>query len=352
MSEHIRKYWFIRLLLYPLSVLYGIITDFRNFFYTHGLFKVSGFDVPIISIGNIVAGGTGKTPFTMLCIDLLNDRYRQLVVVSRGYGRKSKGVQVVSDGRGHIISAEQGGDEPVMIARKYPKIPVIVSEERIRGISRATEDFNADLILLDDAFQHRKVARNCDLVLISAARVLNDERMLPLGDLRERLINLKRADLVVLNNSQGNLSDQDLALLNEHYTKPVFDCFFKPSELVDSRFEKIADISDLKDKSVYVFCAIAGPEKFLTMLQEFGIIVKKYKFYPDHHPYTESDFEQIKNDSQAFNCDYIITTEKDMVKIQPSTFKEVALGAVSLEGEVSDRKTFVDKLNQFIDIKI
>jgi tetraacyldisaccharide 4'-kinase len=347
----IRKYWIMKLLLYPFSVLYGIITGLRNIFYRSRLFKVHRFEVPVISIGNIVAGGTGKTPFTMLCIDLLKDQYQRIVIVSRGYGRTSKGLQVVSDGKGTIVPVETGGDEPVMIARKYPKTPVIVSEIRSKGITRAVETFKADLILLDDAFQHRQVSRNCDLVLISSGRTLRDERLLPLGDLRERLKDLKRADIVMLNKSQGNLDDRDLDLLNIIYKGPVFDCFFRPAALVDSQFKKIADIGILKDKAIYVFCAIARPEKFIGMLTDLGAKVQKTRIYSDHHHYTESDLEQIRSEYQRLKCDFLITTEKDMVKIESANFKELDLVAVSLVGEVSNAKTFVDKLNQFIDIK-
>jgi tetraacyldisaccharide 4'-kinase len=352
MLKDIRKYWFIRLLLYPLSVLYGIITDLRNFLYTQRIFKVQDFDVPVISIGNIIAGGTGKTPFTMLCIDILWEQYQKMVIVSRGYGRKSKGLQVVSDGQGKIVTAEIGGDEPVMIARKYPRVPVIVAANRSEGIHQAIKTFKANLILLDDAFQHRQVARNCDLVLIHCLRNLSAERMLPLGDLREKLSHLKRADIVMLNNSEGNLSERDLDLLNRIHTGPTFDCYFRPQYLVNSDLEKIAEIKVLRDKAVYIFCALAGPEKFIEMLKKMGVIIQKIRIYPDHYAYTFEDLKQIQHEYMALECDYLVTTEKDMVKLDISVFKVFKPVAVGLKGEVSNTNSFIDKLNQFIDIKI
>ena len=352
MIKDIRKYWIIRLLLYPFSILYGLITDLRNIFYNYRIFKIRKFNVPIISIGNIIAGGTGKTPFTMLCIDLLKEKYQNIVIVSRGYGRDSKGLQVVSDGKGSILPATMGGDEPVMIARKYPQIPVIVAEVRTEGIDKAIQTFNPDLILLDDAFQHRRVARNCDIVLINGMRNLIAERLLPVGDLRERISNLKRADFVILNKSQGDLSDQDTIFLDRLYKGPVFYCFFRPKVLVNSRFQKIDDISILSGKPVYVFSAIAGPEQFKNMLIDIGAKVIKVRIYPDHYYYTRSDFEQIRDEYQTLNCQYLITTEKDLVKIDTPFFKELSLVGVGLDGELSNAKTFAEKLNQFIDIKI
>jgi tetraacyldisaccharide 4'-kinase len=332
--------------------MYGVITDIRNLLYTHRIFKIRKFDVPIISIGNIVAGGTGKTPFTLLCIDLLKEQYKRIVVVSRGYGRDSKGLKVVSDGRGNILPAAIGGDEPVMIARKYTQVPVIVSEDRSDGIEIAIHNFKADLILLDDAFQHRQAARNCDLVLINGNRNLKNERLLPLGDLRERLFNLKRADMVILNKSREDLSNRDVNFLESLYKGPVFDCFFRPAALVNSRMEKIAEITALKDKPVYVFSAIAGPEKFIDMLMKIGAVVKRDRTYPDHYYYKPADLEQIRKEYQTLNCDYLITTEKDLVKIDTALLRDLEPVAVSLEGQLSDGKSFTEKLNRFIDIKI
>ena len=162
-----------------------------------GCFSVSVFPVPVISVGNIIAGGSGKTPFTMLLIPMLSERYKRIAVISRGYGRKSKGLRIVSDGKGRVIQAEDGGDEPVMIARKYPNQVVIVSEKRAPAIREAIDTYGAELIVLDDAFQHRWVYRNCDIVLIGDARLMLNEAFLPAGNLRENPFDLKRAQIIV-----------------------------------------------------------------------------------------------------------------------------------------------------------
>jgi len=351
MTKDLRKYWIIKLLLYPFSVLYGIIIDSRNLLYTHRIFNIRRYDVPIISIGNIIAGGTGKTPFTMLCIDLLGNQYQHIVIVSRGYGRDSKGVFVVSDGQGNIQPTQMGGDEPVMIAKKFPKIPVIVAEVRTEGIDQAIKTFKTDLILLDDAFQHRRVARNCDIVLLNGRRCLGSERLLPVGDLREKIRNLSRADIVVVNKSHGNPVEEDVKLLDNIFKGPVYECIFRPAVLVNNRFQKTDDANVLKDKKIYAFTAIANPEQFKNMLTKIGAEVIKLGVYPDHYYYSSSDFEQIRDEYQTLECQYLVTTEKDLVKINPVIFKDLNLVGVGLEGELDNPISFVEKLNQYIDIK-
>ena len=352
MKKDLRKNRIIKILLNPFSFLYGLITDLRNIFYNHRFIKIKQYNIPIISIGNIIAGGTGKTPFTMLCINLLRDKYHNIVVVSRGYGRHSKGVLVVSDGKGNIQQAQMGGDEPVMISKKYPDIPVVVAEVRTEGIDLAINTFKADLILLDDAFQHRRVGRNCDIVLLNGRRCLGAEQLLPVGDLREKLRNLKRADIVVVNKSQGNPREEDVKLLNNIFKGPVYDCSFKPTVLVNTRFQKIDDAIVLKGKRVYAFTAIASPEQFKNMLINIGAEVIKLRAYQDHYYYLSSDFEQIRDDYIALECQYLVTTEKDLVKINSIIFKDLNLVGVGQEGELGNPISFLEKLNQFVDIKI
>jgi tetraacyldisaccharide 4'-kinase len=351
MVEDLRKYWIIRLLLYPFSVLYGVITDLRNILYDFQFVRVEKFGIPIISIGNLTSGGSRKTPFTMLCIDLLKDHYQNIVIVSRGYGRNSKGLYIVSDGQGNIQSPTVGGDEPVMMALKYPQVPVIVAEIKSEGIKKAIQFFQADLILLDDAFQHRRVARSCDIVLINSLRKLSGERLLPLGDLREKIINLKRADIIILNRSRKDFYDQNINVLSRIYQGHVFECTFRPKILVNFRLQKVDNIKVLNGKKVCIFSAIAEPEQFKNMIIDIGARPVKVYSFPDHYDYTPSDLGEIKTECRDLNCQYLVTTEKDMVKIDPAVFKDLNFVAIALEGELNDRKTFVEKLNHFIDIR-
>lgn len=350
--KKIRKYWWVKILLYPFAVVYGLITDLRNYFFDLGLFKIIHFDIPIISIGNITAGGTGKTPFTMLCLELLKSRYQKIVVVSRGYGRKTKGLRVVSDGGSEILTPGEGGDEPVMIARKFPDIAVIVSEKRAGGVKKAIELFDARIILMDDAFQHRWVERRCDIVLINGSRSLEKERLLPLGDLRERVKNLKRADIVVINETYGQPSDRDAEYLENRYKGPVFSCQFEPTILVDSSLHNVSHLETLKHEKILAFTAIADPEQFQAMLAANGITVSRLISYPDHYAYSAETMQEIAVIAKKTGCNYILTTEKDLVKIDAEYFSDFQLVAVRLSGRLNNAEGFLKKLSQFIDIKI
>jgi tetraacyldisaccharide 4'-kinase len=175
--------------------------------------------------------------------------------------------------------------------------------------------------------------------------------MLPVGDLREKIRNLSRADIVVVNKSYGNFGEDDLKLLDNIFKGPVYECIFKPTVLVNTRFQKTDDASVLKGKKIYAFTAIANPEQFKNMLLEIGAEVVKLSAYPDHHYYSTSDFEQIRDAYQALECQYLVTTEKDLVKINPDIFKDLNLVGVGLGGELSESNSFLEKLNQYIDIK-
>ena len=194
----IRKIKLLLPFLFLGSVLYRLITDIRNLLFDLSIFKIHKFNIPIISVGNITSGGTGKTPFILYLIEKLSQHRNNIVVLSRGYGRDSKGIQVVSDGDGNIVGKDIGGDEPVLIATKFPKIPVLVSEKRYLGIEQAIQKFDAQLILLDDAFQHRYVKRDCNIVLVDANQPVQEDNILPLGNLREKKSNLNRTDIIVI----------------------------------------------------------------------------------------------------------------------------------------------------------
>ena len=332
-------------------MLYGLITELRNISYDLQLFRVRKYGIPVISIGNIIAGGSGKTPFTMLCIDLLKDKYPNMVIVSRGYGRESKGLSVVSDGQGTIQPPTLGGDVRNNNAMGLYLMRHGQIQKAEPYFRKAIETFTADLILLDDAFQHRSVFRNCDILIINGLRQLNAERLLPLGDLRERVISVKRADIIILNNSQNDPQLRNKNYLDRFYQGPLFECKFQPKRLVNSQLQKVDDIHVLDGKKVCIFSAIAVPEQFRNMMIEVGADPVMAYVFPDHHYYSPSDLEEIGKGCRALNCQYLITTEKDIVKVDPAVFADLNFLAVGLEGMLNNSQTFVEKLNQFIDIK-
>jgi tetraacyldisaccharide 4'-kinase len=350
--KELRKYRFIRILLFPLSILYGWVTDLRNNLFNGHFLKVYHYPVPVISVGNITSGGTGKTPFTMLLIELLNSHFENIVVVSRGYGRKSSGLLVVSDGRGKVVPVAAGGDEPVMIARKYPQVPVIVSAKRGEGISKAIELFNADLVLLDDAFQHRRVARDCDIVLINGQQPLKSEWMLPLGNLRENLNNLTRSDMLVITHRDKKANYPDLSLLQRLAADKIFDCNFYPQALVDAQLKPCGKLEMLNGQPAFVFAAIAEPATFRQRLLKSGVIIKKFQSFPDHHWYSRAEMQKIRLEALQAECKYLLTTEKDLVKLDPAIFVDLNLVGISQKGVIKQADLFMNNLLRFVDIKI
>ncbi|TFH00548.1 MAG: tetraacyldisaccharide 4'-kinase [Calditrichales bacterium] len=348
--KSLREKKWAQILLIPFAFIYGWVIEMRNFCYHWRIFKTISFPVPIIAIGNITAGGTGKTPFTLFLLELLKSDFGRIVVISRGYGRESRGVRVVSDGQGAILRAVEGGDEPVMIARKCLNVPVIVAERRSKGIQTALEKFKPDLILLDDAFQHRQVARNCDIVLINQHYPLHQAHLLPRGNLREHVRNLSRADMVVITNSDGHPETTELKFLNRHFRGEIFTCRNHDDGLVDMWHKQTGDISHLAGEKAIVFAAIAEPEQFKNLLLAHDIAIADFLAFPDHHAYKKEDLADIYQRAKSRQCRYIITTEKDLVKIEKGVFQEINLVAVSLKISMPDMQKFRKYLLRYIDI--
>lgn len=352
MNNLIRQNFLVRLFFLPLSFIYRILTDIRNLFFKFGIFNIKRFDVPIISVGNITTGGTGKTPVVMALIDLLKNDFSQIIIISRGYKRKTRGLIVVSNGKGNYVTAEEGGDEPVLIARKYPGCPVIVSEKRSIAIEKAIELYNPDLIILDDAFQHRWVHRNCDIVLIKAQTDLRDERLLPIGSLRESLKNLNRSDLIVITNHRTDSDNKNTKYLKNRFSGPIFICETKPICLVNSDFSTSSDLSKLVNQDVIAFTGIADPLLFKKILIENNINIEDFIAYPDHHFYTDEDIRKIIASAEQNNCEIIITTEKDLVKLKNYNFNKYKFLGLSIKIDIICAQNLRQKILKFIDMKL
>lgn len=347
----IRKNIFLYPFLLFASMVYRLVTDIRNFFYNFGIFKTHQFNIPVISVGNISTGGTGKTPFIMYLIDKLNLQFKNIVVVSRGYGRESRGMQIVSDGKGKIVGTEIGGDEPVLIATKFPNIPVIVSEKRSNGISLAIKKFNANLVLLDDAFQHRNVHRDCDIVLVNAKFPVENDNLLPLGNLRENKRNLKRADIVLITKIDA---EESISHKMEYYHNFGVDIYlskyFKPMIYLAGS-PKESDIENINDKKFISFSGLADPQSFKSSLEKIGLTIVENIPFKDHNTYNENDIRKIMDIAHLHNCKNIITTEKDLTKLNPDTFDRFNLFVAAVKMNVKDEKNMFNKIQNCIDSK-
>ena len=248
---------FFQAILIPIGFLYGLILQIRNWLYDWGIFKSESFGVPIISVGNITAGGTGKTPFTIFLAGQLAGQFKKIAIVSRGYGRKTNGTQLVAADGQIYLSAEEAGDEPYQIARTISEVVVIVSEKRAAGIHLAVNKFQADLIILDDAFQHRSVKRDIDILLINALEPWQGNFPIPAGTLREFKFNYRRAQIVVFTNT-----DSDMVLPFKPDKRPFFKSSPQLKKVINLENRVVGTVSDFQSQKVLAFAGIAHPEYF------------------------------------------------------------------------------------------
>lgn len=312
----------IRLLLLPLSWMYGAITFLRNKFYDWGIFKTVEFSESIISVGNLSAGGTGKTPMIEYLIELFQDHYK-IATLSRGYKRKTRGFYLATSSS----TAADIGDEPLQFKQKYASLLVAVDANRKRGIEQLKALSNdLQLILLDDAFQHRKVRAGLSIVLSDYSNLYYTDRVLPAGNLREFASGIKRADIIIVTKTPPLISpiEKRIILKKIHlldYQRVYFSFIRYGDPIAINKEHKLPD--DVSKTAVLLLCGIANPtdlQKHLTPL----VHELKLLQYADHHDYTVQDMLEISAEFEKLPAaqKLIITTEKDYMRLQKSELDE------------------------------
>lgn len=281
-----------------LSWLYLLIIAIRNAFFDCGILKTTDIQTPVISVGNISVGGSGKTVLIEALVKTFLEHQKQPVVLSRGYGRRSKGLVLVANKDRVLVTPEVGGDEPVMIARNHPGVPVVVCADRIMGARFIETNFRPDVILLDDGFQHRKLHRDVNILILDTPD-LREEHMLPRGRLREPASAIGRANVVLYSKS----ANQPHSDANLH--------FEVSSHLLNAR--GISTPLDTLQKPIGLFAGIGNPQYFFDSLTMIIPSIQTTFSFPDHMSYTDLDYELIANQ----NCTSWITTQKDMIKLDP-----------------------------------
>ncbi len=305
---------FFRKILYPFSLLYGLITTVRNYLYNKNIFKSTQFKTPTIVVGNLSVGGTGKTPQVEYLIRLLQKIYR-IAVLSRGYKRKSKGFIIADE----TVTAEIIGDEPFQYYQKFPSLIVSVDADRRNGILQLKQlKSPPEIILLDDAFQHRKVEGGFNILLTSYKNLYVDDAMLPTGNLREKVSGAERAQAIIVTKCPNDLSEGlQFEITNKlnpaNHQKVFFTGIEYDSELKGN--SKI-NISDLAETEVLLVTGIANADPLKTYLKNQHVTFSHLK-YPDHHHFKNGDIAEIKSvfNSLHSNNKIVLTTEKDYVRI-------------------------------------
>ena len=294
----------------------------RNALYDRRRLRPRRLDGPVVSVGNLSAGGSGKTPFVLLLGELLKSRGVKFDVLSRGYGRKSRGVLLVDPGG----LPQQFGDEPLLIARRL-QVPVIVGEDRYEAGRFAESRLGAQLHLLDDGFQHRGLARDFDIVLVTPQDA--SDRLLPAGRLREPLSTLRRADAVVL---ASGASEDAFSLQGKSVWRV-----------------KRGIIAEGIPARPVVFCGIARPQNFLLQLRAANVEPAAQAFYRDHHAYNEKDVRELLELRQRSKAGGFVTTEKDAVNLGPYLSALAPLAVVPVRMELVDAANGIDTMLRKIE---
>lgn len=332
----------IRILLFPVAISYDLITRIRNLFFDLGIFSTTSFETPIIAVGNLSVGGTGKTPQIEYLIRLFLEKYK-VAVLSRGYGRSTKGfIQVNSKSNSLEV-----GDEPLQFYKKFENIAVAVDEKRVHGVQELlAQTAPVNLILLDDAFQHRAIKAGFYLLLTKYDELFVHDFLLPTGRLRESALGAKRADAIVVSKCPSDLKlkeqEQIIHALRRNFKGPIFFSSISYADHVQNNLDDHIPLSNLKNYEIVLVTGIAKPTPLLEFLQEKGIHFQHLKF-KDHHEFSTEDIEQIVNQFTSLKSDQkiILTTEKDFVRLEDQL---EALYYLEIQTKLLDKESDFNKL--------
>ena len=308
-------------LLTPLSYLYAAIVNIRNWIYDYRLLRSKRLPPTVISVGNITSGGTGKTPVVIWIARALVDGGYRPAILLRGYHREEKtpATYVVSDGREILASVETSGDEALMIARELPSVPVLIGKDRYETGCHALQRLKCDVLILDDGFQHRKLARDLDIVTVDATQPFGTKKLLPAGTLREPISALRRADLIMLTRvDMAESADEireDIATLAGD--TPIMESRHEPTRLYRLGIGEDIDFGVLKGKKLFAVCGIGNPGAFAETLRRYEPQKVDLLPFPDHHQYSRTDFVRIQREAKQTGADFIATTRKDELKLAP-----------------------------------
>jgi len=314
--------------LIPMSWLYGFTILLRNQLYNLGWIKITSFDKPIISVGNITLGGSGKTPLVIYIAQLILKNGKNPGIISRGYGRKSNGIQIVHDGKELLIDVDVAGDEPYLMAQVLEKVPVVVCENRSRGIRQLLDYYSVNVVIMDDAFQHRKVNRDLNIVTISANEKHGNYWLIPKGNLREPLKNMKRANLVIYTKTENYNTPDIHTKIQQNYKGTIINSSLEVvlMQYNTSGYHK----TPAPNKPLFAFCGIAEPDSFINYALKLGLKIEGRKWFRDHQDYNKTVIKQLSEQIRKSSSKYVVTTEKDLIKLPDSFLAEFEVYVIKI----------------------
>ncbi len=342
----------VKIILSPLCLLsffYGAAMRIRVWLYGQGFFPSHSLSAKVISVGNITLGGTGKTPFAAFLAEAAQARGLRAAVLSRGYkGNFSGPCGVVSNGEKILMTPRESGDESYLLARELKGVPVLVGRKRWISGNYAVEKFKSQVIILDDGFQHLSLKRDINLLLLDAQNLFGNGWVFPRGSLREPLNQVKRADAVILTkcDQSDNINKLKGNLVEFVGNLPVFAMHYIPVEIKPWGGTDTLSVDLLKNRKVWAFTGIGEPDSFQRTLATLGARVVGFEAFPDHYWYKSEDFQRLANEGEAGGAEVLITTEKDMIRLEGFAPGKLSLWAVAVKHEFLEntRKEFEEFL--------
>ncbi len=343
------------LFLHGLSLIFGLLAQLRFYLYKKRILRDQPLGCLVVVVGNLTVGGTGKTPVVEKFARSLHHRGRRVAILSRGYKSKDRKKEssfqklwrrfvtgaeppppkVVSDGNKVLLDSEYAGDEPYMLARNLPGVVVLVDKDRVKSGTYAIQRFGCDTLVLDDGFQYLPLKGRLNLLLVDKSNPFGNRRLMPRGILREPIRHLKRASYVFLTKSDGT-PDPELEALIQRYNPGVdiIECAHKPQFLQEVNGERRLPLDALIEKRIGAFSAIAVPESFEGFLRDFGANLLYTKRFLDHHRFDSDELREIFKEAASANLDFIVTTEKDAVRIDEDARFPLPLYYLRLEIDI------------------
>jgi tetraacyldisaccharide 4'-kinase len=315
---------------------YRGLVEAREWLYRRGVLRASALRAVVVSIGNLTVGGTGKTPATELATLTLASLGRHPAVVSRGYRRRSHGVQVVADTASIRLDPQDAGDEPFLLARRLPGVPVVVGANRHQAARLAVERFGVDAVVLDDGFQHRTLHKDLEIVMVRATKPWGNGRLLPGGPLREPLSSLTRADLIV---TTGVDEASEAFAVQANTVRwapdvPVLAASYVPAACWRAGRMEPVPLEHLAGLRLLAFAGIAAPAGFERTLRRLGARLEHFTAFTDHHWYSRADLTQLSTQAAALAVDGLVTTEKDWVRLRALPLPVAPLYVLSIKLEL------------------
>lgn len=309
---------FLRVILSPLNIVYGLLIKFRNYFFDEGIFKSRKVNAKVISIGNITVGGSGKTPTVIYVTNVLKNAGKKVGILSRGYMRNSKGYLLVADEKNVLTDVDKSGDETFLVAEEC-KVPAAVAERRVDGASKFLNDVKLDIIVLDDAYQHRWIERDLNILIFDQRFMQKtesmDQKLLPLGIMREPFSAVDRADIIIINRKFNEKKEIPAKLKQYFEGKKIYTAYYETSGIHDVKNHQHYEVSDFKGQKSLVVCGIARPFSFLKVLENNGIDFTNKLLFADHKNYSHKEVETIRKKFYSTNAHSVLTTQKDAVKL-------------------------------------